>query len=80
MVIKNENALGYDQSKIIAGLQKLPELFSEIKQMKTLADDDSRTIGILFYISLFSELKDGKLYVDCETLADKYRMKTPPPG
>ena len=80
LIIKDEYTLGYEQSKIIAGLKKLPELFSEIKKIKKLTDDDSRTIGILFYINVLSELMNGKLYVDCETLAKRYRMKSPSPA
>jgi len=80
-VIKDEYTLGYDQSKIIAGLKKLPELFSMIKEIKIKpTNDHDRIIGILFYISLFSEVKDCKLYVDCETLAKRYRMKSPSPA
>ena len=78
--IKDEYTLGYDYSKIIAGLKKLPALFSEIGKIQNPVDTDKRIIALIFYIGVLSEFENGALHVDCSALAKRYRMKSPSPG
>jgi|GEM_PF-328858 hypothetical protein len=78
--IKDEYALGFEHSEIISGLEKLPALFAEIGEIKTPVLTDKRMTSLIFYMGIFSELKDGALHIDCKTLAKRYRMKVPSPG
>jgi len=83
LTIKDEYALGYEQSKIIAGLQKLTALFSEIGEIVTPVENDlnyKRMTALIFYMGLLSDFKDCALHVDCKTLAKRYRMNSPSPG
>ena len=80
LTIKDDYTLGYEHSKIIAGLKKLSALFSEIGKITTPVLTDKRMTSLIFYIGILSNFKNGALHVDCKMLAKRYRMKVPSPG
>ena len=80
IIIRDEYLAGYDKDQIIAGLNKLPSMFAEISEAKDNTFEPTRTIVLMFYLCIYSELRDGTLIVDCPVLIAGHNKKTPTPS
>jgi hypothetical protein len=80
ILIRDEYTTGYNKGQIIAGLNKLTSLFSEILETHDKTFEPTRVIVLMFYLCVYSELDNGKLIVDCPAFIAGHNKKTPTPS